>query len=334
MKSRLHNIAGTQFGILVFLTASLAVAGGVGVDGHLPGYDKALPGVEGRIQSVGSDTMARLMALWGEGFSKLYPDVQLEIESKGSSTAPPALMAGLCTFGPMSRKMTDKELDAFVCRLGYGPKALATSIDMLAIYVHKDNPIKGLTLQQVDAIFSKHRKGGYPRDITTWGDLGLGGAWARKPILLYGRGSGSGTHDTFKAHALRGGDAKDTVKEQSDGSSVVRRVAGNKFAIGYGGIGHKTTQVRAVPLAESPDAPTIPATPDNAYSGDYPLARFLFLYVRHERGSTLDPLRREFLRYVFSKPGQRAVIASGYFPVSAAVAKAQLASVGIVSDPR
>ncbi len=300
----------------------------VTVDPNLPEYEPA-EGVSGNLKSVGSDTMNNLMTLWAEGFRRYYPNVKIEIEGKGSSTAPPALIAGTAHFGPMSRPMKGAEIDAFEKRFGYKPTGLITSIDMLAVYVNKDNPIKCLTLPQVDAIFSKTRKGGYPRDIRTWGQLGLTGIWASKPISLYGRNSASGTYGYFKEHALFGGDYKDEVKEQPGSSSVIQGVASDKFAIGYSGIGYKTADVRAVPLAADEGEDCIEPTPENAYTGEYPLARFLYLYVNHKPGTQLDPLRREFIRYVFSKQGQQDVIKDGYFPLPASIARKQLERVGI-----
>src|SRR5437588_205497 len=169
----------------------------VTVDAKIPEYT-SVEGVSGNMKSIGSDTMNNLMALWAEGFHKFYPNVQVEVEGKGSTTAPPALIAGTAHFGPMSRPMKQAEIDKFEEKFGYKPTALATSIDMLAVYVHKDNPIQSLTLQQLDAIFSKTRKAGYNKDLTTWGDLGLEGEWADKPISIYGRNSASGTYGYFK----------------------------------------------------------------------------------------------------------------------------------------
>ena len=302
--------------------------GQVELDPKLPEY-RAVAGVSGNLKSIGSDTMNNEMALWAEGFQRFYPNVKIEIEGKGSSTAPPALIAGTAQFGPMSRKMKEQEIDAFEKRFGYKPTAFPTSIDMLAVYVNKDNPIKGLTLQQVDAIFSKTRKGGYPRDIRRWGELGLRGRWRRAPISLYGRNSASGTYGYFKKHALFGGDYKDSVKEQPGSSSVVQGCASDRFAIGYSGIGYKTADVRAVPLANDAESDFVSATPENAYTGEYPLARFLFLYVNVKPGESLDPLRREFIRYVYSREGQRDVIKAGYFPVSWPIAKEALSAIGV-----
>jgi len=326
-------------GFLRPLSASLAatlVMGGlcfaqVTVDPALPDY-KPRQGVSGNIKSVGSDTMNNLMTLWAEGFRKFYPNVQIEIEGKGSSTAPPALIAGTAQFGPMSRAMKSAEIDQFEAKFGYKPIALPTALDMLAVYVHKDNPIQGLTLQQVDAIFSKTRKGGYPTDIRTWGQAGLTGAWASRPISLYGRNSASGTYGYFKEHALFNGDYKDEVKEQPGSSSVVQGVASDRYAIGYSGIGYKTADVRAIPLALEANSPMVPADPTHAYTGDYPLARFLYLYVNYKPGTQLDPLRAEFVRFVFSKQGQAEVVKDGYFPVTAAIAKKALESAGLSAE--
>lgn len=314
--------------MLALTIAVASVSAQVVVDPKLPDY-KPVRGVSGKIKSVGSDTMNNLMALWAEGFKKYYPSVQVEIEGKGSSTAPPALIAGTAQFGPMSREMKEKEIDAFQEEFGYKPTALPTSIDMLAVYVNKDNPIEGLTFPQLDAIFSKTRRGGYPTSIRTWGQLGLTGTWANQPISLYGRNSASGTYGYFKEHALFGGDYKDEVKEQPGSSSVVQGVASDRYAIGYSGIGYKTADVRVVSLALDADSAFVEAAAENAYSGDYPLARFLYLYVNRKPGAELDPLRREFLKYVFSKQGQSDVVKDGYLPVPATIAAQALEQVGI-----
>jgi phosphate transport system substrate-binding protein len=313
---------------LALMTAVIARAAAPQVDAALPSYT-AVSGVSGNLKSIGSDTMNNLMALWAEGFNKFYPNVKIEIEGKGSATAPAALVAGTAHFGPMSRPMKDAELDAFEKKYGYKPAAVRTSFDALAVYVHKDNPIASLTMQQVDAIFSKTRRGGYPKDIRTWGDLGLEGEWKDKPISLYGRNSASGTYGYFKEHALFKGDYKDEVKEQPGSSSVVQGVASDKYAIGYSGIGYKTADVRAVPLAAKEGEPAFEADLENVYSGDYPLARFLLVYVNKKPGEKLDPLRAEFLRYALSKEGQEAVIKDGYLPIPETIAKEERLKLGL-----
>jgi len=309
----------------------LAFAGkdqAVKVDPNLKAYTER-SGVSGNIKSVGSDTMNNLMALWGEDFLKFYPNVNIEVEGKGSSTAPPALISGTSTFSPMSRLMKSKEVDEFEKKYGYKPTPVRTAIDMLAVYVHKDNPIEFLTLQQIDAIFSSTRKGGNTENITTWGQLGLKGEWADKPISLYGRNSASGTYGYFKKHALFKGDFKDSVKEQPGSASVVQGIASDMYGIGYSGIGYKTADVRAVPLKLDVRSDVIPATAKHAYAGTYPLARFLYLYVNYKPGSDLDPLRAEFIKYVFSTEGQANVLKDGYFPISDRIAKKDLSEIGL-----
>ncbi|HZM00236.1 MAG TPA: PstS family phosphate ABC transporter substrate-binding protein [Planctomycetota bacterium] len=300
----------------------------VPIDAALPDYEP-VQGVSGSVKSIGSDTMNNEMTLWIEGFKRFYPNVEIAMEGAGSGTAPPALIDGTAQFGPMSRVMKSDEIDQFEKQFGYKPTAVPTSIDMLAVYVHKDNPLQSLTLQQVDAIFSKSRKGGLDHDIRLWGDLGLTGEWANKPISLYGRNSASGTYGYFKDHALFKGDYKDEVKEQPGSSTVVQGVASDKYGIGYSGIGYKTADVRALALAPDAKSPAIEALPEHAYSGTYPLGRYLYLYVNHKPGSQLDPLRREFVRYVLSKPGQEAVVKDGYLPLPAPVARKALESVDL-----
>ncbi|MDF1536638.1 MAG: phosphate ABC transporter substrate-binding protein [bacterium] len=313
---------------LICLTFAGIGAAEVKVDSKLPSY-KPVKGVSGSINGVGSDTLNNLMTLWAEGFKKFYPNVSVEIEGKGSSTAPPALIAGTSNFGPMSRKMKDKEVDEFVGKFGYKPVALPTSIDMLAVYVNKDNPVEGMSFPQVDAVFSKSRKMGYKKDISNWGQVGGKGKFSNLPVSIYGRNSASGTYGYFKENVLGKGDYKDSVKEQPGSSAVVQGVATDLGGIGYSGIGYKTADVKVVPLAKKEGGKFIPAEPQYAYSGEYPLARFLYVYVNFKPGSDLDPLRKEFVKYIFSKEGQEVVVKDGYLPVSAKIADEALKSVGI-----
>jgi phosphate transport system substrate-binding protein len=305
-------------------TAALAVS----LDPQLPDY-KPVSGVSGNLKSIGSDTLNNLMTLWSEGFKSSYPNVKLEIEGKGSSTAPPALIAGTAQFGPMSRPMKKQEIDEFEKKYGYKPLAIRSAVDALAVFVHKDNPIKCLSLPQVDAIFSKTRKGGEAKQAATWGDLGLTGEWASKPISLYGRNSASGTYGYFKEVALFNGDYSDSVKEQPGSSTVVQGIASDKFAMGYSGIGYKTADVRVVPLATKSGGKCFEGNDENAYSGDYPLARFLYIYVNKNPNQALDPVRGEFIKYVYSKPGQNVVIKDGFFPIPAAIAEDDLKMFGL-----
>jgi phosphate transport system substrate-binding protein len=306
----------------VFAGASVS-AQPVKVDEAIPSYQKT-SGVSGNLNSVGSDTMNNLMTLWGEAFAKLYPNVKIQVEGKGSSTAPPALIAGTAQFGPMSRAMRPTEIDQFEKKYGYKPTQLRTSFDALAVYVNKDNPLEKATLAEIDGVFSKSRRRG-GKNATTWGQLGLGGDWASRPLSLYGRNSASGTYGFFKEHALQNGDFKDTVKEQPGSASVVQGITTDRFGIGYSGIGYKTSGVKNLALAEKAGGAYSSGSYADVVSGKYPLARFLYLYVNKAPGKELDPVVREFLRFVFSKEGQEIVLKDGYYPLSAALAAEELA---------
>jgi phosphate transport system substrate-binding protein len=303
-----------------------AVTAQVRLDAALPAY-QAVSGVSGNINSIGSDTLNNLMTYWAESFQKAYPNAKIQIEGKGSSTAPPALISGTAQLGPMSRPMKGSEIDQFEKKYGYKPTAIRTSVDALAVFVNKDNPITCLTMAQVDAIFSKSRRYGYRDDVRTWGQLGLTGEWANRPISLYGRNSASGTYGFFKEHALKNGDFKDEVKEQPGSASVVQGITVDRFAIGYSGVGYVTAGVRAVPLAEREGARCMEATSDNAYAGTFPLARFLYVYVNKAPGKPLDPLTREFVTLMLSRQGQQDVVKDGYFPIPAPIAREELTKI-------
>jgi len=289
----------------------------VKVDPKLATYER-VGGVSGNLNSIGSDTLNNLMTLWAEGFRAMYPNVNIQIEGKGSSTAPPALIEGTAQLGPMSRPMKANELDIFEKKFGYKPTPIKVAIDALAVFVHKDNPVKGLSLTQVDSIFSStYKRGGKP--AMTWGDVGLSGTWASRPLSLYGRNSASGTYGMFKQIALEKGDYKDTVKEQPGSSSVVQGVASDVGGIGYSGIGYKTSGVKAIAIGED-DKNVYDPSLDNCLSGDYPLARFLYVYVNKKPNDPLDQLTLEFIKFVLSKTGQEIVVKDGYYPLPSAVA--------------
>ena len=288
-------------------------------------YQK-VSGVSGNLNSIGSDTLNNLMTLWAEGFRKQYPNVKIQIEGKGSSTAPPALIEGTAQLGPMSRKMKGKEMDAFEEKFGYKPTAFPVAIDALAVYVNKDNSISGMSMEQVDAAFSKTRRRGYKESLNQWGRLGLTGDLGQASLSLYGRNSASGTYGFFKEQVLEGGDYKDEVKEQPGSASVVQGVTEDQAGIGYSGIGYRTSGVRALPLSMKEGEAFVEPTFENASKGAYPLARFLFVYVNKAPNQPLSPIVQEFLKFVYSKEGQHVVIKDGYFPISAQIIEKQLAN--------
>ncbi|MBI4563316.1 MAG: phosphate ABC transporter substrate-binding protein [Planctomycetes bacterium] len=290
---------------------------------ELKPYQK-VEGVSGNLSSGGSDTLNNLMTLWAEGFYKNYPNVRIQIEGKGSATAPPALIEGTAQLGPMSREMKDTEIDKFEKKYGYKPTQLRVALDALAVYVHKDNPLNEITLEQVDAIFSKSRKRRYKEEILRWGQLGLTGDWANRPISMYGRNSASGTYGFFKEVALMNGDYKDTVKEQPGSASVVQGVTEDRYAIGYSGIGYATSGVKKLKIAEKAGMEFVPAEQERVYDESYPLSRFLYIYINKAPNRALAPLLREFCLFLFSKEGQEIVVKDGYFPIPPAVAAQEM----------
>jgi phosphate transport system substrate-binding protein len=315
-------ITAMGFGIAA-LTSS--VAGAVQtVDAGIPEYQKA-SGISGNLSSVGSDSLANLMTLWAEEFNRSYPNVNIQIQAAGSSTAPPALTEGTSNLGPMSREMKDDELEAFEGKYGYKPTAIPVAVDALAVLVNKDNPVKGLTMEQVDSIFSSTNKCGGEKSIETWGDAGVA-AWGAKSIQLYGRNSVSGTYGYFKEHALCKGDFKSNVNEQPGSASVVQSVTSSVNGIGYSGMGYTTSGVRMVPLAKKGSKTFVDPTPENAVNGTYPLTRYLYIYVNKKPNQPLAPLDNEFIKMVLSKTGQQVVIKDGYIPLPAKVVDKVLAT--------
>ncbi len=315
---------GLMIKLAAVAAATTMMAAGVrtAMDADLPVY-RATSGVSGNIKSIGSDTMNNLMTLWGEEFKAFYPSTQVEVEGKGSSTAPPALIEGQAQFGPMSRAMKSSEVDKFEAAFGYKPVALRTAIDSLAVFVHKDCPLDEISIDQLTQVFSVQGEN------MTWGDLGVNDlGFKNRPISLYGRNSASGTYGYFKKVALQGNDYKTTVKEQPGSSAVVQGIATDRYAMGYSGIGYATADVKMLRVSlDGQEA--FPPSGEFANSGDYPLARFLYVYVNADPVNGLDPLRAEFIRLIFSKQGQEVVSKDGYFPVSAEIARQDLEAVGL-----
>lgn len=297
------------------------------VDAGLPVYQKT-SGISGNLSSVGSDTLANLMTFWAEDFKKQYPNVNVQIQAAGSSTAPPALAQGTANFGPMSRAMKDNEIQDFEKKHGYKPTAIPVAVDALAVFVHKDNPIKGMSPAMVDAVFSSTRKCGFEKAVKNWGDVGLTGPWQTRDLQLFGRNSVSGTYGYFKEHALCKGDFKANVNEQPGSASVVQSISNSINGVGYSGIGYVTSGVKAVPIKGS-DGEFVAATAKNALSGKYPLARFLYVYVNKHPKKPLAPLEAEFAKLVLSKQGQEIVEKDGYIPLPASEVKKVRAKLGL-----
>ena len=328
MHSTLKKMVKGAAGATLVLAATVALnapaaAANLEVDPNLPVYSK-VQGVSGNLNSVGSDTLNNMMTFWAESFRKQYPNVNVQIEGKGSSTAPPALIEGTSQLGPMSRPMKKEEIEKFEEKYGFKPTPIGVALDSLAVFVNKDNPIEKLSLPEVDAIFSKNRKGAYPNDIVTWGQVGVSGDLAGMPISIYGRNSASGTYGYFKSKALFKGDFKDIVKEQPGSASVVLAITEDKSGIGYSGIGYTTSGVKAIALSKKEGETAYEPSYENVLDGKYPLGRMLYVYVVNKPGEPMPTLTKEFLKFILSKEGQEIVVKDGYLPLPAEVAKKQL----------
>ena len=284
------------------------------------GRYEAISGVVGTLSSVGSDTLASLMSLWGQQFKRLYPSVTVQIQTAGSGTAAPALTEGTATLGPMSRPMKPAEIAAFRQRYGYPPTAVPVAVDALSLFVHRDNPIESMDLQAVDAIFSSTQRCGGGASITTWGQLGLTGSWKNRNIALIGRNSASGTYGFFKSSALCDGDFRDNVNEQLGSAAVVQAVSVSLGGLGYSGAGFLNASVRPVALVSGERGGTgQPAR----------LARDLFIYVNKPPGADLRAVEREFLRFVLSDEGQRIATRAGYESISGSRRDAVMGTLGL-----
>ena len=310
-----------------FLGAGLLLASTLSIGHAQQEADPALPdyepvsGVSGNLSSIGSDTLNNLMTLWAEEFAKIYPNVNIQIQGAGSSTAPPALTEGTANFGPMSRLMRSNEIQEFEDRFGYPPTPVGVGIDAIVVLVNKDNPVDCLSIPEIDAVFSVNRRCGAPNDVTRWGDLGLEGAWSNRDFTIYSRNAVSGTYGYFKDNALCGGDFKPGINEQPGSASVVQGVSESLNGIGYSGIGYMTASVKILEVARETGGRCVFPDGNTATSGDYPLARLLYVYVNKPPTEPLNPLEREFFKLVLSKQGQDVVARDGYVPLPAPVAE-------------
>lgn len=288
--------------------------------------------VTGNFKIQGSETMYPLLTRLGLEFQRRQPKATFDIRGGGSTQAiakflePPLSKTGKVvifderSFPPLvstSRELFDDELKEFTAQHGYEPLAVPVAVDAVALYVHKDNPLEGVTLDQVDAMFSATRNRGHKTAITEWGQLGLTGGWEHATIELYGRDQKSGTRAFFQEHCLAGGEFVPGVHEQPGAASVILGLSRKQTGIGYSGFGLQSSNVRILPLAEAAGMPFV--APSVATIGDqtYPLRRVLYLYLDKNPKNPLPEVVKEFLAFIMSQEGQEAVIRAGFFPLPA-----------------
>ncbi len=301
-------------------------ASGQGLDPNLPVYRPA-DGVTGTITMTGSTTMSQLASVWAESFQAYQPQVGFEITVTGSATAVDAVMNGEAQFGMLSRFITQEEITAFEEKYGYPPTVVVPSLEPIAIYVNADNPIAGLTVDQLDAIFSStHLRGSVAR---TWGDLGSTGAWASRPITLHGRGDNTGSQVYFQTAVLAGGEFNPAMASHQDNNRLVRALSDDLTGIGFAGMLYQSPNVKAVPIAINAEGPYVSIEGDAVTGTAYPLTRPLQIVVNHRPGTDLPVAQQEFLKYIFSRLGQEDVVRGGFTPISAAHAEVSLNPVGL-----
>ncbi len=299
--------------------------------------------LSGRLTIAGSDTMQPLLSRLAAEFMRRHPDVKIGVEGGGSKTALTKFVLGYSLQArgdkassghqgsaktellATSRALTADEVSKFTSKYGFEPLAIPIAMDAVAIFVNKENPIQGLTLTQVDAIFGSARKRGYPSKIATWGDLGLQGGWERQPVRLYGRDKQSATREFFINTALGNAELKSEVKEQPGTASVILAVAKDPLGIGYAGMGYPSSMVRVVPLAEEEGKPFVEPTTESIASGQYPLSRFLYLYVNKAPDAKFDPVTQEFLKFINSRDGQDVVLRARFVPLTSSQVERNLA---------
>ena len=273
----------------------------------LPTYQIAT-GVSGNLYAIGSDTMVEVMTYWAEAFRAQYPDVSITLDEKGSNTAPPALLSGESNLAPMSRPMTAGEISAFTSRYGYPPTEVIVAIDALSVFVHRENPLQGLTLQQVERLFSAIPRSAQQR-LTSWDQLPTS-KLERAAIKLYGRNPLSGTYSYFKKNVLHGDDFAPELQELPTSKELIDSIATDTFGIAYCGISYQNSGVRTVPIGAT-DNNYYPPTVENCLNDKYPIARKLYIYINKSPHVALPSAIREFLRFALSRSGQEVVISSG-----------------------
>jgi phosphate transport system substrate-binding protein len=271
----------------------------------------------GELIENGSGSMDKIVVPTTSRFEEIYPHVDVELGFDSSAVVLRKLLNEEINLGAMSRPMEPDELAQFQREFGYPPLEIKVAIDAIEVLVHADNPVEGLTLPQLDAIFSTTRRRGAPENITRWGQLGLKGEWENLPIELYGGGKGWGTTRTFQQLVLQNGAFKNSVKVRDIMTGVDQEVGQNKAAIGYAVARSRATRVRAVPLAMNAGEPFVSSTPENIRNGKYPLTRHLYFYVNAGPTRAIEPVVREYLLFVLSKQGQKLIEQQGFVPLNA-----------------
>jgi phosphate transport system substrate-binding protein len=308
------------------------------VEAGTPSYRPEQP-PPAEINVVGASAMKKTMEVWTDAFTKMYPQVRFHLTHKGSSTAAAPLVTGISQIAPMGRELWDCELFQFRFTWGFLPLEVRVSrgsynipsrSQILVAYVNKDNPIRRLTLAQLDAIYSRSRRRRHPEDVTTWGQLGLTGEWANHPIGVYGlTGDSTGVSEWFRDRVLLKGKYRDSVTEQTSAQDLIQRIGDDRYGIGFTGVAYLTPNVKVVPLAETDAGPYSSGSLEDVLNGKYPLTRSMYVYLKKEPGKPLHPALHEFLMFILSKEGQVTAIKGGeLLPLRAEAVREERAKIG------
>ena len=298
------------------------------LDPNLPFY-RPVEKLSGELKLGGSNTMSHVATVWINSFTSFYPDVKITIDVSGSRDAVDSVQAGETNIGLLSRTISEEEVKAFQDKLGYPPTVLTPCLERTAIYVNKNNPVKGLTITQLDAMFGTECKRGAKEPCHNWGQLGLTGKWAKLPVTVHGRTFDTGSQVFLQEAVMLGAPMREDIVSHKSNIEIVDAVAKDETAIGFGGLSYATSDVRAVPLALTEKDEFVAVDSPEADMGLYPLVRRLQLVVKHDPKKELEPIEREFIRYVFSQMGQEDVIKAGFQAIPARPARVALDAVGL-----
>ena len=313
---RTVSVGAAAFLVLLFVVAFQVSAQVMpSLDPKIPPYQR-VSDLTGTLAVAGSDTMKPLTESWSAKLKQLYPGLSIKVESRGSETGLDALLEGKAQIAAMSRRMTQQEVVEFKREFGYEPTEVPVAVDALAVFVHKDNPVEGLSLAELDAIFSKERRRRLEYPVKVWGDaMVFEEEWAEAPIQIYGRNGNSGTASFFREHVMNGADFKKPMTTGVGSASVVIELMRDRFGIGFSGIGYRTSEIRPVPLAAVKGGRYVAPTFETAMDGSYPLRRHLYLYVNRPPKSAPPGPLAEYVKFALSQRGQKVVLDQGYYPL-------------------
>jgi phosphate transport system substrate-binding protein len=315
-------------------------AGAPAVDTALPAYqprpvqvprDAGYVLADGSVRIVGAEHAAAMIEKFDALFQRTHPGVRFTPVLRGTSTAMPAMTYGVSLFAPSGRDASPVELVPYRKMVGAEPVSLRVAhsshvsdkaSQSLAVFVHRSNPLQQVTLEQLQRIFTAGNAKG---DFSDWGQLGLSGEWSHRAIHTYGTPEYTGFGNYLQKTYFHGAPVKASQQMAGNSKAITRAVAADASAVGIASLAFAGPDLKALPIVDA-HGNAISATPEHAVAGDYPLGRYLYFFLRKDKGQALDPLAAEYMRLVLSREGQEIVASDpeGYLPLTAAQAAAEL----------